>query len=122
TVTQKLARFVVSLEKTEAIPQWVQEKIRLCLFNGYGMGLASFNTPYAQVAATAALSTDGEQRQGATLLVNGKRSSMFGAMLSNCALFHGRTQEDTCGAAHLGAVLIPMLTAAAETGRVPLER
>src|SRR3546814_528098 len=98
------------------------EKARVCLFNGYGIVLACFNTPFGRVAADAGLAMDGEQADGATLLVNGRKSTMQAAMLSNSALFHGRAQEDALGAAHLGAILIPMLTAAAETGRMPLDR
>lgn len=122
TVTQTLAKFITGLNDASNIPEWVTEKAKLCLINGYGIGLASFNTPYARVAAQAAANLDGERSDGATILVNGKRSSLFGAVISNCALFHGRAQEDASGAAHLGAILIPLLTAAAETGRMPLDR
>jgi 2-methylcitrate dehydratase PrpD len=42
--------------------------------------------------------------------------------VANAALFHGRAQEDTCGAAHFGANLIPLLTAITEAKRLPLSR
>ncbi|NYT84848.1 MmgE/PrpD family protein [Pollutimonas harenae] len=122
TLSQSLAEFVVSLKTEANIPPEVMEKARVCLLNGYGIGLACFNTPFGQVAAKAGLAMDGEQADGATLLAIGRKSSMQAAMLSNSALFHGRAQEDALGAAHLGAILIPMLTAAAETGRIPLAR
>lgn len=122
TLSQSLAEFVVSLKDEANIPAEVMEKARACLFNGYGIGLACFNTPFGRVAADAGLAVDGEQADGATLLANGRKSTMQAAMLSNSALFHGRAQEDALGAAHLGAILIPMLTAAAETGRMPLDR
>ncbi|MVW70973.1 MmgE/PrpD family protein [Bordetella sp. 15P40C-2] len=122
TVTHTLAAFVVRLREPDAIPERVLEKARVCLLNGYGIGLASFNTPYSRVAADAALAIDGERADGATLLVDGRKTSMLGAALANAALFHGRAQEDASGAAHLGAILIPLLTAAIETGRVPAER
>lgn len=122
TVTQTLATFIVGLNKTDAIPARAIEKARVSLLNGYGIGLASFDTPYARVAAKAALAIDGERADGATLLVDGRKTSFLGAVLANSALFHGRAQEDASGAAHLGAILIPLLTAAAETGRMPLDR
>ncbi|NYT22067.1 MmgE/PrpD family protein [Alcaligenaceae bacterium] len=122
TLARTLARFIVSLKDPAAIPAPVMEKARVCLLNGYGIGLACFNTPYGRVAAQAGLAIDGERPDGATLLADGRKGSMQAAMLSNSALFHGRAQEDALGAAHLGAILIPMLTAAAETGRMPLNR
>jgi hypothetical protein len=54
------------------------------------------------------------QRDGATLLGDGRKTSVGGACLANSALFHGRAQEDTCGAAHFGTILIPLLTALVE--------
>lgn len=122
TVTQTLAQFIVGLKRPGAIPPEVMEKARVSLLNGYGIGLACFNTPYAAVAAQAALAIDGENSNGATLLTDGRKTSMLGATLANCALFHGRAQEDACGAAHLGPIMIPMLTAAIECGRMPAER
>ena len=122
TVTQSLARFIVGLNQPANIPDAVMEKARLCLMNGYGIALACFDTPYASVASRAALAIDGEQPQGATLLANGRKTSMLGATLANSALFHGRAQEDACGAAHLGAILIPLLTAAVEAGHMPIDR
>lgn len=122
TVTQTLAQFIVSLKRPGAIPPEVMEKARVCLLNGYGIGLACFNTPYASVAAQAALAIDGERSDGATLLTDGRKTSMLGATLANCSLFHGRAQEDACGAAHLGPIMIPLLTAAIECGRMPVER
>lgn len=122
TVTQTLAQFIVGLKGQGAIPMEVMEKARVSLLNGYGIGLACFNTPYAAVAAQAALAIDGECSDGATLLTDGRKTSMLGATLANCALFHGRAQEDACGAAHLGPVMIPLLTAAVECRRMPVER
>ncbi|CAM3766199.1 MmgE/PrpD family protein [Bordetella tumulicola] len=122
TVTQTLAAFIVGLKQTDRIPAEVMEKARVSLLNGYGIGLASFDTPYGPIAARAALAIDGEQAHGATLLVDGRKTSFLGAALANSALFHGRAQEDASGAAHLGAILIPLLTAAAEAGHMPLDR
>ena len=45
-----------------------------------------------------------------------------GALLANAALFHGRAQEDTCGAGHFGTIMIPLLTALVEARGAPLQR
>ena len=121
TVTAEIARFVRALDFA-AVPPEVAEKTRTCLLNGYGMGLGCHDTPYAPVARRAALGLYGVQPSGATLLGDGRRTAVAGAALANSALFHGRAQEDTCGAAHLGTVLIPLLTALIETGGYPLAR
>jgi len=82
--------------------------------------MAGLGTPYEPVARSAAQPMyrgPGE----ATLLGDGGQSSVTGAVLANAALFHGRGQEDTCGAAHLGAVMIPLLMALIESGRGSIE-
>lgn len=121
SVVKVLGEFVAGLE-AGSLPPAVAEKARLCLLNGYGIALAGLDTPYAPVARAAAVAIDGEQPRGATLLGDGRKTSMLGAAVANAALFHGRAQEDACGAAHFGAILIPMLTAAVECGRMPASR
>ncbi len=122
SVTQALASFVVGLNTPSNIPSAVTEKAKVCLLNGYGIALACFDTPYAPVAARASIAMDGERTDGATMFIDGRKTSLFGAALANGALFHGRAQEDACGAAHLGAILIPLLTAAVEAGKMPIDR
>ncbi len=121
SLSQSIASFVHQLD-TARMPAEVVEKARVCLLNGYGMGLDCHDTPYAIVARAAALAMDGEQRSGATLLGDGRKSSMCGACVAMSALFHGRAQEDTCGAAHFGTIIIPLLTALVEARRLPIER
>jgi len=121
TVSQSIARFVHELDFGRVPPE-VAEKTRVCLLNGYGIGLGCHDTPYAPVARRAALAMDGEVASGATLLGDGRKTSVAGACLANSALFHGRGQEDTCGAAHLGTIMIPLLTALIESRGYPLAR
>ena len=121
TLSSAIGIFVAGLTPAR-LPAAVVEKARACLLNAYGMALNGHNTPYAPVARQAALALDGEVAAGATLLGAGRRGTIAGACLANSALFHGRAQEDTCGAAHFGTVLIPMLTALIEARRLPLER
>ncbi|WP_343498418.1 MmgE/PrpD family protein [Achromobacter denitrificans] len=103
------------------LPQPVVEKARACVLNGYGIALGSHPTPFFGVAERAALAMDGERPDGATLLGSGRRSTVAGAALANAALFHGRAQEDTCGVAHFGAILLPLLTALVERGEGRME-
>lgn len=91
------------------------------MFNGYGIALGSHPTPFFGVAERAVLAMDGEREDGATLLGSGRRSTVAGAALANAALFHGRAQEDTCGVAHFGAILLPLLTALVERGEGRIE-
>lgn len=122
TLSRSIARFVHQLD-FDRVPPEVAEKTRVCLLNGYGIGLGCHDTPYAPVARRAAITMDGELAcGGATLLGDGRKTTIAGACLANSALFHGRGQEDTCGAAHLGTILIPLLTALVEARGYPLAR
>ncbi len=121
TLSQHIGNFIHTLD-TRRMPTEVLEKARVCLLNAYGMGLDCHRTPYAPVARAAALAMDGEQPRGATMLGDGRKTSIEGACLANSALFHGRAQEDTCGAAHFGTIMIPMLTALIEARKYPIEQ
>jgi 2-methylcitrate dehydratase PrpD len=121
TLATSMARFIAGLNLT-ILPSQVAEKAKACLLNAYGMGLNGYDTPYAPVARAAAVALDGEVAGGATLLGDGRRTTVGGACLANSALFHGRAQEDTCGAAHFGTVLVPMLTAMIEVQHYPMAR
>jgi 2-methylcitrate dehydratase PrpD len=121
TLAGHLGRFTSRLELS-IMPPEVVEKAKTCLLNGYGMGLDCHNTPYAPVARAAALASAGEVPGGATLLCDGRRTTIGGACLANSALFHGRAQEDSCGAAHFGTILIPLLTAMIEAKRYSVKR
>lgn len=121
TLAQHIGDFVHTLD-ARRLPAVVLEKARVCLLNGYGMGLDCHRTPYSAVARAAVIAMDGEQPRGATMLGDGRKTSIGGACIANSALFHGRAQEDTCGAAHFGTILIPLLTALTESRRYPIER
>ncbi|MDX9741884.1 MAG: MmgE/PrpD family protein [Gammaproteobacteria bacterium] len=115
SLTKKLAEFVTTLD-VSSIPAEVVEKARACILNGYGIALGSHQTPFYSVAGRAALMMDGERSTGPELLGDGRRTTVAGAAFANAALFHGRAQEDTCGVAHFGAILLPLLTAMLENG------
>jgi 2-methylcitrate dehydratase PrpD len=121
TFATDLAQFVTRLQPA-ALPPEVERKARVCLYNAFGMGICGHSTPFAPVARKAALALDGEVAGGATLFLDGRRTTVGGAALANSALFHGRAQEDTCGAAHFGTILIPLLTALIEARGYPVVR
>lgn len=115
SLAHKFAEFVNQLDN-DSIPAEVIEKAKVCLLNGYGIGVGCYNTPYAPIARKAAIGMNGIWKEGgATILGDGRKTSVAGATLANAALFHGRAQEDTCGAAHIGAIIIPLLTAIIES-------
>lgn len=119
TLATHIGRFVAGLDPARLPPE-VTEKAKVCLLNAYGMGLDCHDTPYAPVARASAIALDGELPNGATMLADGRRTTIGGACLANSALFHGRAQEDTSGAAHFGTILVPLLTAMIEVRRYPL--
>lgn len=114
TLAHQLGEFVAHLDLAQ-VPPPVVEKARTCLLNGYGIALGGHATPFAPVARRAAIALDGERGDGATLLGDGRKTTVSGAVLANAALFHGRAQEDTCGAGHFGTIMIPLLTALVES-------
>lgn len=120
-LARALARFIDGLGPS-TIPPEVEAKARACLLNGYGIALGCHATEFAPVARAAAIGMEGEQASGATLWGDGRRTTIAGATLANAVLSHGRAQEDACGAAHLGAILIPLLTALFEARDLPLGR
>jgi 2-methylcitrate dehydratase PrpD len=119
TIAEQLAQFTSAL-KHDNIPERVWNKAHACLLNGYGIAMAGLATPYEPVARAAALAMYGGSGE-ATLLGSGGRGNVTAAIMANSALFHGRGQEDTCGAAHLGAIMIPLLMALIESGRGRME-
>lgn len=121
TLSSQIASFVAGLS-LDTLPEAVADKARRCLINAYGMGLNGHATAFAPVARRMALAMGGEVPGGAVLLGDGRRTSLAGALVANGALFHGRAQEDTCGAAHFGTVLIPLLTALVEMRGYPIDR
>lgn len=115
TIAETLGKFAASLER-ETIPDEVWQKAQTCLLNGYGIAMAGLATPYEPVARAAGQAMY-PGSGAATFLGTGETGNITAVAMANSALFHGRGQEDTCGAAHLGAVIIPLLAALIEEGR-----
>ena len=109
TVTERLAAFTAGL-RIEDVPDAVVHMARSCLLYGYGIALCGKNERTAAIGERAARSMDGGASGPATVLIDGRDAPLPSALMANTALFHARAQEDTCGTAHLGAVIIPLLT------------
>lgn len=118
SVAEALAEFVVSLD-AGALPERIRERARACVLNGLGMAIAGADVPHVATARRAALAMDGGAGGPATVLGTGQRTSLAGALLANATLFHARTQDDTCGAAHFGATLLPLLIGLMEVRGLP---
>src|SRR5258708_29132723 len=119
SLARSIAAFVVGLNDKDLDPA-IREKLDACLINGYGIALGGRGLPYYEVAGRAEAGTGSPGP--ATLLFNGRKVSVESATFVNAALFHGRAQDDTCGRVHVGAIVIPMLTAMLESGLYPMER
>jgi 2-methylcitrate dehydratase PrpD len=120
-IARQIAEFVVALS-TNRMPVEVREKLDTCLVNGFGVALAALAHPTVAASRAAVLSMDGEQPKGATLLGDGRRTSVSGATFANSAVFYGGGQCDTCGTVHIGPIVLPMLLAMVEAGGYPLAR
>src|SRR6185369_4035143 len=109
SISSAIAEFVSTLS-LDRVPTDVAERARICLLNSYGIAVCGWMTPYAPVARETAIALFGRAIEGATLLGDGRKTTDAGAVLANGALFHGRAQEDSCGSAHLGTIMVPLLT------------
>jgi len=118
SLVENLAEFVVSLSAS-TLPDRIHERARACVLNGVGMALAGTRVSHVATARRAALAMEGSASGPASVLGEGKRTGIAGAVLANATLFHARTQDDTCGAAHFGATLLPLLINLLEVRRLP---
>ena len=121
TLSQGMARFAVGLNIYK-VPQHIVDKLKACLVNGIGIALSSTQQREAMNARAAVLAMDGERPGGATLLVDGRKTTVAGAAVANCVMFYGSGgQCDTMGSVHIGLTCIPLTLAMVEAG-YPSER
>ena len=122
TICDDLAAFALDFD-IAGTPADVVERSRICLLNSLGMALAGLRAGHVAVAQTAALAIGGGTVVGgAVLLAGGRQATIAGACLGNAALFHARAQDDSCGAAHFGTALVPLVLALIEARDLPVER
>lgn len=120
-IAARIAEFASGLTLAD-VPPDVAEKARVCLLWAYGIGLPALAMPPVRQAAAVALAADGAQPGGATLLCSGDGTSPSGAAFANAVLIAARAQSDTCGAVHVGGIVVPVLTALSQTGGYPADR
>ena len=95
TLSDTLGAFVAGLDLS-SLPPEVAEKARCCVLNGYGIALGSHPTPFAPVARRAAIAIDGERPDGATLLGDGRKTSVASAAMANRAFTAQREASEAC--------------------------
>src|SRR4030066_208925 len=108
TVAELLGKFVYRLAYN-ALPKEVVEKAKTCMINGIGIGISCHDVEYGKIARRIAVAEENgiRKERSATLFCDGSKVSVMGAAFANTPLFHSRTQEDTIGSSHAGAVTIP---------------
>ncbi|MDO8671950.1 MAG: MmgE/PrpD family protein [Dehalococcoidia bacterium] len=104
TVTQRLAAFIQSVTY-EGLPDEVRQKVKACILNAIGVGMAAYNTDLTQIGIAVTDKAVG----GATILVNGARASLPGAAFANAVMFYARGQDDMHDKAHthVGTIVVP---------------
>lgn len=115
TVAELLGKFVYRLAYN-ALSKEVVEKAKTCMINGIGIGISCHDVEYGKIARRIAVAEENgiRKERSATLFCDGSRVSVMGAAFANTTLFHARTQEDTIGSSHAGAVTIPTALAIGE--------
>lgn len=116
TLVQRLGRFVAGL-RYEDLPPEVVEKARVVVLHNLGVAQAGYRGAAIgrNLAAQSAPGADG----GASLLVDGTRTSTVDAAFANATLIHARTQDDVHAPAstHVGCTVLPAALAVAEAER-----
>jgi 2-methylcitrate dehydratase PrpD len=115
-LADEMGAFVSGLD-ADSMPAGIIERARVLLLNGYAMGVGAQRLPVVAVAQAAALRQESLATGGATVLGQTVRVPLTAAMQANATLLHARVQDDTIGSSHFAVVLIPLLTALAETRR-----
>ncbi len=115
TVAESLGKFVHGLSY-EALYEEVIEKAKTCMINGIGIGISCHDIEFAKIARKIIKAEEHgiAKDRSSTLFCDGVKVSVMGAAFTNAILFHSRTQEDTLGSSHAGAVVIPAALAISE--------
>ena len=113
---QRLAAFAAALDARD-LPAEVLDKAKACLLYGLAVGVAAARTD-APARVARALDHETNAAGGpATRLLDGRRTPAAAAALANGVLLHGRIQEDSHPAGHMGVVVLPAALAVGEAQR-----
>jgi 2-methylcitrate dehydratase PrpD len=114
-ITRKLAEFVVET-KYEALPEEALRAAKMMILDTLGCGIAGYVLSEDEVAPVLKIIEDMGGKGQCTLLVNGKKTSWFNAILGNGTLMHSIDYDDTRPGplTHTGAVVVPSVLAMGE--------
>lgn len=116
TLVQALGGFVQSTQLSD-LPKSVVEQAKVSLLHNLAMAIAGRRAEQHSWRIARSL---GNASHSATLLYDGSRVPIEGAVLANAALMHARGQDDThtLSSTHPGCSIIPAAMALAESRNV----
>ena len=115
SLSRTFARYLSSLD-FDALPAKVVDKIKASLLHALIIALVGAETRHGR-AAIALVKNEEAKEDGATILVDGTRSTRAGAAFANSKLMHATNQTDSYRMLiHPGPCVIPAALATAELG------
>ena len=107
-VTKQLADFVVNT-RYEDLPPEAIKSAKTMILDTLGCGIAGYFFSKKDVAPVFEIIEEVGGNENCTLLVNGKKTSWFNAILGNGTLMHSIDYDDTRSTAltHVGVVVVP---------------
>jgi 2-methylcitrate dehydratase PrpD len=114
-MTRKLAEFVVET-KYDALPEEAVRAAKMMILDTLGCGIAGYVLSKDEVMPVLKVIKDMGGKRECTLLVSGKKTSWFNAILGNGTLMHSIDYDDTRPGplTHTGAVVVPSVMAMGE--------
>lgn len=114
-ITQRLAEFVVTTQY-EDLPLGVVRAAKMAILDTLGCGIAGYVLSEDEVAPVLKLIEEIGGKEECTLLVSGKKTSWFNAVLGNGTLMHSIDYDDTRPGplTHTSAVVVPAALALSE--------
>lgn len=111
-ITRKLAEFVVGT-KYEILTEEALKAAKMMILDTLGCGIAGYVLSKDEVAPVLKVIEDMGGKGECTLLVSGKKTSWFSAILGNGTLMHSIDYDDTRPGplTHTGAVVVPSVLA-----------
>jgi 2-methylcitrate dehydratase PrpD len=114
-ITRQLAEFVVETRYEELSAETIHAA-KTMILDTLGCGIAGFVLSKDEIAPVFKVIDEMGGREECTLLVSGKRTSWFNAILGNGTAMHSIDYDDTRPgiATHIGAVVVPSVLALSE--------
>jgi 2-methylcitrate dehydratase PrpD len=114
-ITRQLAEFVVETRYEELSAETIHAA-KAMILDTLGCGIAGYVLSKDEIAPVFKVIEDMGGKEECTLLVSGKRTSWFNAILGNGTAMHSIDYDDTRPgiATHIGAVVVPSVLALSE--------